>query len=1062
MADDGKIVIGIEGNPAGLNKALDDVEKKGQKTAQSVGSAFSAIGGALAGAGVIASFKGAFDAANRLEASLARVTSSAKAFGLSTESAKKAAIDLAKDGFLSLNQSASALSNLMSTGLNIDQSKKFIEASKNIAAFGNTVGDAAGSIESGIKGIITGSSELVENMSPAMKKLSMAFTENKNKVGESKAVLELYNGVIKLGNQYAGDAAKYLDTASAAQNKFNAATEAASAAIGKSLQPAIKSLFNTLTSIVEGFTKWFSGLNEGTQTILLMGVGLMALVPVISAVNGALALIALNPVTLTIIAIIGAMTALVAVMAQFNKSGADIVKSYKDQKSALQELGDKVKELEKTNKRTLEQEKELVDSKEKLRVKAKELGLNYDELVKKLGSVEKALKAVDTASKMSASAEILSKQQALEKQNKFIKENPTLASALSVMPGGASFNPEVWNKLSTEEKAKLENAQSAIWQEPIDPTKKKDVSSSGAKWTEQRFLETQEKLKQIELNRIETINKAEKLKDENERKLRQERAYQDAEILAKTEINALRSAYAEYIEDKAMADRIALEDQTNAAIRAIRQQEEAGELIKEQAENRIQKIREANARKSAQLTLQSFADSASAANATVGGLAGLMRSKDIGGAFSGLGGMATGISGFSKLLPALGTLGPVGSALGAVGGLASTLTGLFGKSDEERAREAEQQRARDEAQLKMLELQANYQKSMLALQEQQAKLPFENLQRKLRLIDISAQQQRVAGGDENAIETQRLTARRSAIGSVLSSESGAIGRGQLFSGQGSSASDITTFLNERAAQSIASQQFLQLFEVLASANPHNTSFIESVLSQLESYRGKIPSEMFTNYEAYKAEYSRINILDQNRMQTGPFGQNMGNGETAMDIYQMRSRLGSTSQGLLSGVRSLGSEITSDTGIAENLLSVIEQSNQLELEIANNTKKTADNTSRLTQMRENNILDLAGGGIRGFGSFFRGAFNSVDSLINPRMPSLSTPSAISNSLSVASLTRSWQDRAADGIENLVKIQTEALRLLAEIALNTDAQGQVQGSMTSAQLQDIMANIRSRIV
>lgn len=249
-----EIKIKITGDESGVLKSLDNVDKKVKQTESSAKNLGSALMGALASAGAATFFKSTIDQANKLEASINRVESAARAFGQSSAKAKQAAQDLASDGFLSLNQSASALSNLMATGLNVDQSKKFITAAKDISAFGNTVGDAAGSIESGIKGILTGSSELVENMSPAMKTLSMKFTEQKNSVGPAIATQNLYNGVLKLGTQFAGDAAKYLQTTAAAQQALTASTEKASAAIGKSLQPALVAVMSVLKGIIDGFT----------------------------------------------------------------------------------------------------------------------------------------------------------------------------------------------------------------------------------------------------------------------------------------------------------------------------------------------------------------------------------------------------------------------------------------------------------------------------------------------------------------------------------------------------------------------------------------------------------------------------------------------------------------------------------------------------------------------------------------------------------------------------------------------------------------------------------------
>lgn len=530
------------------------------------------------------------------------------------------------------------------------------------------------------------------------------------------------------------------------------------------------------------------------------------------------------------------------------------------------------------------------------------------------------------------------------------------------------------------------------------------------------------------------------------------RAYEDAEILAKTEINALRSAYAEYIEDKAMADKLALDKQTDDAIRAVRLQEEAGELIKEQAEYRIGKIREKQIQKEAALRAQYATDTLNGANTVINAAKGV-GTGGLGGAASAFGGAAGGAGSLGKdleglellkagggLSNALGALGTAAPVLGAFGAIASTLGGLFGKSDEERAREAAETQRRQEEQLKILELQANYQKDMLALQEAAAKTPFENLNRNLRLIDIQSQQQKLSGVDEATIERQRLAARQGAFSSILSEQGGKIAEGALFGDVQATPESLIAFMNKRAEQALAISQFNALIQ--GTQDP-NTSInrLNAIYSLAQGYAGKIPQELFNT--GMKGLQVAVDFMNPSK------------GVTSEDVFSAISNTRSAATGLLS-------EISIDTSRAESLVSVLEQSLANQQEIKNNTKRTADNTGRLTNMRENNILDLAGGGIRGFGSFFRGAFNSVDSIVNPRMPALATPSAISNSLSVASLTRSWQDRAADGIENLVKIQTEALRLLAEIALNTDAQGQVQGSMTSAQLQDIMANIRSRIV
>lgn len=1083
MADsDGKIVIGIEGDPSGINKSLDAVEKKGKDAAQGIGSAFSAIAGALAGAKIVSAFQSAIAQAGKLEQSMLKVASTARSMGESTSKAQKAAMDLAQDGFLSASQAAQTLSNLMATGLNVDQAKKFITASKDITAFGNTIGDAAQATEDLSLGLLRGSALVIDNASPALKSLANKYQQLVDTQGKTAAAQYAYNEIVKTGAKFQGDAAKYMDTATGAQARYTAATDAASAAVGKSLQPALKEFYSTLTGLVEGFTKWFSGLNEGTQTILVMGAGLVALVPIISAVNGALALIAINPVTLTIMAIVGAVVALGAVMSQFIKSSGDVVKSYESQKSAVTELTDKVKELEKTNKRTLEQEKELAASKAELSKRAKELGLDYDMLVKKLGSYEAAGKAVVTGEKIKANKELAAQAAALDEAERFRAENPTLSEVGAVFTRGAPN--EAFAKLSKQERARIAAAGKKINQE--DEAVKPKADPIAAKGTETRFLDSANKLKEIEqnlnytLSTIGPLNKKLTLEQsladpkETEKRRRINRAMEDAQMQAKAEVNALRSAHAEYIEDKYEADRLALEKQTEDARRASQNLLEndlrlAGKnesLIaeaKEKNEDRLQKIREANARKEGALRAQAFADTLTAASGIGKGLNQIKNGDIAGGAasaFSGASGLGKGLEGLGVMTAGgtaskfLGSLGVAGAVVSAVGGVVSTISDFFGKSDAERAREAAEQKLRDEVALEISKKQEEHQRNMLALQEAQAKLPFENLTRQLRLIDIKAQQQTLSGVDEKTVNSTRLAARQSVIQQTLNEQGGNIAEGALFAGVDSSPESLIKFLNERALKNTSNSIVAHLLDFMGNGTPYGLNTLLAVKAMLPGYKDTTDPEIYSLVD---------DALTKNIASMQLAGSLTGNNAAArsQDVAVFEAA-GAALRNVRSQLPGLVSEVTQDTSRAESLLSVLEQSLSNEQEIKNNTKRTADNTGRLTQMRENNILDLAGGGIRGFGSFFRGAFNSVDSIVNPRMPALATPSAISNSLSVASLTRSWQDRAADGIDSLVKIQTEALRLLAEIAMNTDAQGQVQGSLTSAQLQDIMANIRSRIV
>lgn len=1077
--NDGKIVIGIEGDPKHIKQTLDQVEKDGKKAAMSIGDAFKGIAAAVAGAGIFNAFKSAVDQANKLEASLNRVESAARSFGQSTAKAKEAAMALSKDGFLSLNQSASALSNLMATGLNVDQSKKFITAAKDISAFGNTIGDAAESIESGIKGILTGSSELVENMSPAMKTLSMRFTENKNKVGEAKAAQILYNDVVKLGARYTGDAARYLDTAAAAQKRFEGAVEGASAAIGKSLQPAFKSMFSALTEIVEGFTKWFSGLNQATQSLGVFAAGLAALVPVMLSVA------ALNPFAWVAGAVAGVLALSAAVRQLIDIDPKATVDRYEDLSQSLKEIADRTAEIEKLNVRTIEQNKELVKSQDELRAKAKELGVDYDALAKKTKNLAEASQFLNN----------IAREQASEKLRRRMSEIESMLPMSERLTGVQRFTSKVagyvpgMGALAVKDRDELEAQLRETRAEYIrlyggsgDAAATKNTQQMAVQFTETRFIEAQKKIAEIRKNEALTIAKI--LNDRtiaaSEQIRRLENARADAAIQVENEVGTLRKAYAGFIEDKHQAEMENINEQARAAYRAsqellnadlqkAKKNEAEIAAAKERNAKRIAAIERAESFKKFKASADSFSETMQAATSISGGVAAFRRGDYASGfnAFgAGASGLGQGLSGMGiidaggRAATALKGFGVFGQVLGVGSALTSALGSLFGKSEEQRAREAQEQKARDEEAQKILELQAGYQKNMLALQEQAAKLPFENLQRKQRLIEIEAAQQRVAGIDESTIEKERLAKRSAAVKDTLRTQSGVIAGERLFGDVQATPDLLIKFLSERAAQAPSIALFMSLADqlrALATSDNPSSAIIGTVINQMKSLRSNIPAQLYDAvFGDGSADY--IQFYTQGMEASGlpwsyayPRQNNVGIGAVL-----------NTVAGNIGQAGELASEVSKDTTTAENLLSVIEQSLSLEKEIADSTKKTADNTSRLTQMRETTVLDLAGGGLRGFGSFFRGAFNSIDKLINPTMPALSTPSAISNSLSIASLTRSWQERTADGIESLVKIQTEALQLLAEIALNSNRQGDVAGSLTEAELLTIMGKIRSRIV
>ena len=1077
----------VDGAFSDIKGTANKVEAESKKAATSIGNVISAVVGAAAVQKITSFFSTAIGAYNRLDSALSRVESTSKAVGQSIERNKKLVQELADQGFLTLTESANAFSDSISMGLDPTKAKKFVESLSDIAAVERTMGTLNEAVSSGISGLRSGSSERVENIGVSVKKLSQEYQINTQRLGQAAAMEKFYQGVIKESTKYRGEALKSVDSLAGAQTKYNAAVEKAQAAIGKGLEPVMKRLYAVGTQLADMFTKWFDGLKDSQKLIVLLGGAAVALVPAIAAVGGALGTLALNPVTLAIMAVVAAATALTFVLVGMEREiskGVGLVDEQKKLKNLVEEL-----------KKTKAGSEELAEAQRKLDQVTKTLNESFGEtlkilraenaeyekkveLVARLEAAEKNLGGKDRVRGLSdeeLAAEIAKFKARAGGETSGVNIGGRVvggsdafsrasAAATGSTVGGVSFGGD--GELMVADATASAGFNLAVLEaerarRAKGGKKGAPAAATGAKRSEVRFLESRKALEEIAANEKYTIDRAKATSTGEEQKRRIAMAKENAKILAETEVGQLRQVYAEFIEDKYQADLEGLKRQENEAIASVRRQVEAGKLEKEKAEKMLQKIREANARKTAQIQAESFARTMQAAQATTQGFGQMLNARDIGSALSGQGSFLTGLSQFS---PALKALGPIGAGIGAAGGIISTLTGLFGKSEEERAREAEQQKRRDEEALKILELQANYQKNMLALQEAAAKLPFENLQRETRLADIQGQQRKLAGEDPAAVDAS-VRARKLALSqSVMSQESGTIAQGSLFSGVQGSADSLIGFLSERGAQAIAVQQFTQLIEALANPSA-SIGQIKALAAQALSYRGKVPDEYFSAVSGGLNDLASINIgglegatasefrtfQDQIR---GMGGSIQGAGAFALSALSGIGGLRNTS-----GV--LSSEITRDVSTAENLLSVIEQSNTLQLEIAANTKATADNTTKLAEGKGDAIVDIAAGGISQNGAFLQGGLLKYlmgKSTIDPS--SLVLNPSIQNAILSSQVMESLDERMARGVDQLVSLNEREVDLLSIIAANLQSNPNPARDELRQQILDILEEFRSR--
>ncbi len=1026
-----ELILKLQADLGDIKKSLAQVEAQGKetgkKTGQGFADAFNAIvGGALA-AKVTGFLRSSVTEFNKLEKTLLGLQATAKLTGNSFEALKKSVQTLSRDGVLSIDQASTSMKTLIAQGIQADKAFQLLDAAKKVSSFNNIVGDAGQGVADFVKFLQTGSAELAENMDPSIVKVVKSLGGYAKVSSDATAKQKLINAVIEKGGKLAGDYEKFLNSGAQAQVRFDGASLALSQTLGQKLQPAYTGILNTLTGLITRFTELLDGLSS---TSVVFGA-LAITIPIATFALGKFAAVlgfsvaaALGPISL-VVAGIAAIGAVVARNAKtIEERQADANAAYKKSASELEKLTSRANELSKLNSRTASQELELVNTKEQLRKKAQELGVDYDKLAGKVKNYSDQLAFLDRSAKKAAADEANKGVNAeIEVRERIFEDyNRRLASArLGADRARAAGNLDESANLESRIKflspradqtlaeiRRLRSQRVSVSDTEEAPGLADAGSGGGPGSPEYRFIRARDELRKLDLEYDTYIKKFGAKSAEGQEALTRLGIDRGAVT------NELKQSTAEYIEDRTTAALFAEQAAYQKARANILELANVEKKTKEELQKELQDAEEAHIRKNAQITAESFSRTLGAANATVSGFSQLANARSAGGVVSGLGGLSTGIAGFSDKFEAFGK---VGKGISAAGGAISLLTGLFGKSDAQRAREAEEQKRRDEEAKALLELQANYQKNMLAIQESQAKLPFENLQRQLRLVDIEAQRQTLSGVDASTVERNRLSQRQSAIQGVLSSEAGSISEGQLFGGQSADPQSLIRFLSERAAQQAAIGSFSAIANSVSNIQGMSLSgasgYLTSLIAQLQSLSGQVPPELL----------SAVIPKLQAQQEALAYWSSIGRGSDVIGGVD-------TSQLGIPELESLTSEINRDIGIAENLLSVIEQSNQTQLEIATNTKKTAENTSQLLRPdRQRSFIDVGQGFISSLGQ--RISPSAVGIARSLSQQGLSLPSEIGMASTTSTLAKTLQERMAEAMEMQVRNGARANDLLSGI-------------------------------
>jgi hypothetical protein len=951
----------------------------------------------------------------------------------------------------------------------------------------------------------TGSAELAENLDPSLVKVVKSLGGYEAVANNAAAKQKLINAVIEKGTALTGDYEKFLQSGSQAQVTFGKAQERVSQNFGEKIAPAYAKAYSLGAQLLNGIADLIKGLSSFSVSVVsFSALGIAAFASLGGAavtfgiVSKAAFLGLLGPVSLIVAGIAGLLVVLNAFAPPDPK---ELVKGYEETAAALDEVAAKTREIEKQNKRTIEQNGELAKSQIALRERAKELGVDYDALAAKTKNLAEQSQILKSIAREQSAAILRERLDNLDTRRKSSRRYSTAEKVLSYLPSGGGIGAQVFDRDAIDADIKeTREAYVRLYQAEGQAQKQAAAQTGGAAKPEARFIKTRDELKAAAdamsssqaryLSRQSNLaplrdavqkeyDKAvKKYGEEDNRTLRvqfrlekikdaideTQKQFNEAGLKFTLDSENLRSQLeqqiAEYTEEKYMAEAEALKQQYNQQIGNVYELVDAKLISESEAEEKLTKIRQANAKKESDLRAKSLSETLTGADNIVKSLGAIGQATTAGGVISGAGGLLGGIGGlqgaFKKggLFGENSTLGGLTGALGTVapfvavgGSIVSGISSLFSKSQEELQKEAAETERRHQEALKILQLQEDHSRNLLALAEAEAKTPFENLQRNLRLIDIQASREQLGGASKDVVDRNRLTARQSAYQQILSEQGGKIAEGQLFGDVQSTPESLVDFLNKRASEATAIAQFNALIQ--STAEP-DMSFgrMEAMLGIAKTYNGLIPAALYSTgiaglervvrYLHPKSETDRADTRQWNESDT-----------------QFRARQASVFGNVLSalssarsGAAGLVSEISIDTSRADSIVSVLHDSLQNQQEIKDFTGQTAANTAKLTQIddRKFSYLDL-------------GQKRVISKGFNVSVDKLKLPDSVSSTVLAASSTSAPSDTLS-AFRRMIDLAEEANDYLAMIAANTDSKLSTNTSDFESLLIAKIADIRTR--
>lgn len=255
---DGSVRIDSRMDTGGFNAGIKSMMGAVGKLAGALGIAFSV-------ASLINFGKQSVDTAAKAEASLAGLNAVVEANGRSFAQANRFIKQYTEDGLVSAAAAAQAYKDMVSRGYDTSQIEQMLQIMKDAAVYnrqaGFTMDEAITRTAQGLRmenSLLTDSAGIQKNVAKMWKEYAREIGTTANNLTDAQKRQAEFNGFVKEGGIYAGNAAQYMDSYGGRMAQLNASFMNLKIAVGNSIIPVISRVLPYIKAAVDALTRWFN------------------------------------------------------------------------------------------------------------------------------------------------------------------------------------------------------------------------------------------------------------------------------------------------------------------------------------------------------------------------------------------------------------------------------------------------------------------------------------------------------------------------------------------------------------------------------------------------------------------------------------------------------------------------------------------------------------------------------------------------------------------------------------------------------------------------------------